>query len=46
MINGELAPVIFRQRRHYLDRSLLRLKGTPAQAGGGVPGRERAGLPR
>jgi type IV secretion system protein VirD4 len=30
LINGELPPVIFRQRRHYLDRDLLRLKGTPS----------------
>lgn len=27
LINGELAPVIFRQRRHYLDGGLRRLKG-------------------
>lgn len=27
LINGELPPVIFRQRRHYLDPSLVRLKG-------------------
>lgn len=28
LINGELPPVIFRQRRHYLDRDLQRLKGS------------------
>jgi type IV secretion system protein VirD4 len=27
LINGELPPVIFRQRRHYLDSELRRLKG-------------------
>ncbi|MGH2867815.1 MAG: type IV secretory system conjugative DNA transfer family protein [Solirubrobacteraceae bacterium] len=27
LINAELPPVIFRQRRHYLNRELLRLKG-------------------
>jgi type IV secretion system protein VirD4 len=26
LINGELPPVVFRQRRHYLDRGLRRLK--------------------
>jgi type IV secretion system protein VirD4 len=30
LINGELPPVVFRQRRHYLDRELRRLKGAPA----------------
>jgi type IV secretory pathway TraG/TraD family ATPase VirD4 len=39
LINGELAPVIFRQRRHYLDGDLRRLKGaavdlTPEGSGG------------
>jgi type IV secretion system protein VirD4 len=29
LINADLAPVIFRQRRHYLDRDLKRLKGAP-----------------
>lgn len=27
LINGELPPVIFRQRRHYIDRRLVQLKG-------------------
>lgn len=27
LVNGELPPVIFRQRRHYIDRGLRRLKG-------------------
>jgi type IV secretion system protein VirD4 len=27
LFNGELAPVVFRQRRHYLDEDLRRLKG-------------------
>ncbi len=27
LINGELPPVVFRQRRHYLDEELRRLKG-------------------
>jgi type IV secretion system protein VirD4 len=39
LINGELPPVIFRQRRHYLDRDLRRLKGIRLDSGGGVPGR-------
>jgi type IV secretion system protein VirD4 len=30
LVNGELPPVIFRQRRHYLDPALRRLKGTAA----------------
>jgi hypothetical protein len=34
LISGELPPVIFRQRRHYLDRGLRRLKGTGAAAAG------------
>jgi hypothetical protein len=28
LVNGDLPPVVFRQRRHYLDRKLKRLKGT------------------
>ena len=27
LVNGELPPVVFRQRRHYLDPDLRRLKG-------------------
>ena len=27
LINGDLPPVFFRQRRHYLDRGLRQLKG-------------------
>jgi len=30
LIHGDLPPVIFRQRRHYLDRDLTALKGPPA----------------
>jgi type IV secretion system protein VirD4 len=33
LINGELPPVIFRQRRHYLDRGLKRLKGATPPLG-------------
>jgi hypothetical protein len=32
LINGELPPVIFRQRRHYLDPELRRLKGPALDA--------------
>jgi type IV secretion system protein VirD4 len=32
LVNGDLPPVIFRQRRHYLDPDLRRLKGTDAIA--------------
>jgi type IV secretion system protein VirD4 len=36
LINADLPPVIFRQRRHYLDRDLKRLKGSelPVEAEG------------
>ena len=35
LINAEVPPVIFRQRRHYLDRGLKRLKGAqPGRADG------------
>jgi type IV secretion system protein VirD4 len=33
LVHGELPPVIFRQRRHYLDPSLKRLKGAPVTLG-------------
>jgi type IV secretion system protein VirD4 len=39
LINGDLPPVIFRQRRHYVDKDLVRLKGR-AQVTGGLPGRD------
>ncbi len=42
LINGELPPVIFRQRRHYLDRDLKRLKGVRLGPSGGLPGRRPA----
>jgi len=32
LINGELPPVVFRQRRHYLDARLKRLKGAAVDA--------------
>lgn len=32
LIHGDLPPVIFRQRRHYLDRDLTALKGPPSHA--------------
>jgi type IV secretion system protein VirD4 len=34
LINGELPPVVFRQRRHYLDPGLKRLKGARATLAG------------
>jgi hypothetical protein len=37
LVNGDLPPVIFRQRRHYLDAELRRLKG--AAASGAIAGR-------
>jgi type IV secretion system protein VirD4 len=40
LINGELPPVVFRQRRHYLDPRLRRLKGVHLASSGGVPGRQ------
>lgn len=39
LVNGDLPPVIFRQRRHYLDPELKRLKGPPPQTAGALPGR-------
>ncbi|MEN3284332.1 MAG: type secretion system protein VirD4, partial [Solirubrobacteraceae bacterium] len=39
LINGELPPLIFRQRRHYLDTDLRRLKGARMSADGGLPAR-------
>ncbi|NLT04996.1 MAG: type IV secretory system conjugative DNA transfer family protein [Solirubrobacterales bacterium] len=36
LVNGELPPVIFRQRRHYLDRDLQRLKGPAATLAAGA----------
>ncbi|HST40531.1 MAG TPA: type IV secretory system conjugative DNA transfer family protein [Conexibacter sp.] len=39
LINGDLPPVVFRQRRHYLDPELRRLKGSLPAAAGGLPGR-------
>lgn len=40
LINGELPPVIFRQRRHYLDPELRRLKG-PALDSAAIGGEAR-----
>src|SRR5690606_22838210 len=40
LINGELPPVLFHQRRHYLDRDLRRLKG-PAELSSRLPAYER-----
>lgn len=34
LIKGELPPVVFRQRRHYLDRDLRRLKGASPRTEG------------
>lgn len=34
LINGELPPIIFKQRRHYLDRDLRRLKGPNVASSG------------
>jgi hypothetical protein len=33
LINGELPPVVFRQRRHYLDPGLKQLKGASSAHG-------------
>lgn len=43
LINADLPPVIFRQRRHYLDKELVRLKGRVGLTGG-LPGRAPAGF--
>lgn len=40
LIHGGLPPVVFRQRRHYLDPALQRLKGKPAGSNGTAPPRE------
>jgi len=39
LIHGDLPPVIFRQRRHYLDRDLTALKGPQAHAAPTADGR-------
>lgn len=39
LLNADLPPVIFRQRRHYLDRDLRRLKGRRPGSRGGLPAR-------
>jgi type IV secretion system protein VirD4 len=41
LVHSDLPPVLFRQRRHYLDRGLRKLKGTSAGGEGGfrLPGR-------
>jgi hypothetical protein len=43
LINGELPPVIFRQRRHYLDPGLKRLKGIQLDADGDASFRSLSG---
>jgi type IV secretion system protein VirD4 len=43
VINADLPPVIFKQRRHYLDGDLKRLKGARASVSGGFP--DRTGTP-
>jgi type IV secretion system protein VirD4 len=40
LINADLPPIIFKQRRHYLDSDLKRLKGKRARAPRGIPARE------
>jgi type IV secretion system protein VirD4 len=45
LVNGDLPPVIFRQRRHYLDADLRRLKGTRSNAANGLAGRRPLATP-
>jgi type IV secretion system protein VirD4 len=46
LVNGDLPPVIFRQRRHYSDRELRRLKGSAQPAGEVLHGRLAQAPPR
>jgi type IV secretory pathway TraG/TraD family ATPase VirD4 len=43
LIHGDLPPVVFRQRRHYEDAELKRLKGSPAPASSAPPVIRNAG---